>query len=71
MKRTCDGCRAFETKNGLGLGYCSLGFKTVSKPNQPKDRIRAEVVPGEECPKPRTFDQYVAARGAMDKRNDS
>lgn len=50
MKKSCDGCRAY---NSSGVGrVCELGYMT--KDNYPKSFLH---VPQENCPKPRTIQQ--------------
>lgn len=47
MKRSCKGCKALS-ETGI-IGYkCELGYKTDSF-----------MKPLEECPKPRTYAQYI------------
>jgi hypothetical protein len=53
MKRTCNGCRA------LSDNFCLLGYKTVVK--KYFDYLPVEYKPLEECPKPKTNDEYVVA----------
>jgi len=55
MKRTCDGCRALGTDLGNDQLECNLGYKT-------KEEVLMDVVvcliPLEQCPKPKTYDEY-------------
>ena len=54
MKKTCNGCRAV---NG---DFCMLGFKThfVSKFLKPFNVWISVMTPLEQCPKPRTYNEY-------------
>ena len=51
MKRTCDGCKA------LDMEKCDLGYKTQKLYKEHSFLIK--VKPLEECPKPKTNDEYL------------
>ena len=55
MKRTCDGCRAYETGQG-GTQRCWLGYEMddIGKPLTP-------------CPKPKTYRDYIYASNNLRK----
>lgn len=55
LKKTCNGCRAFSD-NGSG-GKCDLGYKVGDK-KVIYNCITIEYKPLEECPKPKTYDEY-------------
>ena len=48
MKRTCGGCRAISGE------FCSLGFKTKKV-----SMLYGDLKPLEQCPKPKTYPEYV------------
>lgn len=57
MKTTCDGCRAQEY---TGLCWkCDLGYKTKEKEWR---GIFMGIAPIEQCPKPRTYNEYILQR---------
>lgn len=53
MKRTCNGCKALSQSKYF---YCELGYKLTSK--REYEGITIECKPLEECPKPKTNDEY-------------
>lgn len=57
MKRNCNNCKALQ-KCVSGLGYeCKLRYKIAAK--EEYDGIPLTYKPLEECPKPKTFYEYV------------
>jgi len=53
VKRTCRGCRAITF---VGTTRCLLGFKIKIIGY---DGIVVGAVPKEECPKPRTYSEFI------------
>ena len=57
MKKSCDGCRAIGKSNN-----CSLGYRTkmlyIPIPAF-GNRMLERMVPLEQCPKPKTYDEYL------------
>jgi hypothetical protein len=59
MKRNCNGCRALDRNNDYFT--CDLGYKI--------EQLKVERVfniggkPLEECPKPKTYDEYLKLKG--------
>jgi hypothetical protein len=58
MKRTCNGCKAFEA---IQENKCGLGFKIEKIYYK---QIVVECKPLEECPKPKTIREYIHYRKA-------
>ena len=56
MKKKCDGCRAFGRSNSCDLGYKTkiLYIPISAFGNRKLERM----VPLEQCPKPRTYNEY-------------
>jgi len=52
MNRNCNGCKALESN-----GWCALGYKI--EPSKTLYNIVVEYKPLDNCPKPKTFQQYV------------
>lgn len=59
MKRTCNDCRALYRVE-FGIVECELGHKIKAKSNY--KGIGVEYKPLEECPKPKTYDEYFKAK---------
>lgn len=65
MKRTCEGCRAFDTDGRMVK--CDLGYRQekiyggVWKPNTAK--------PLEECPKPLTYGKLMELQQIKESNN--
>ena len=57
MKKSCGGCRALEESNGK----CSLGHK-IKPVVHSKFVVTINYKPLEECPKPKTYNQYLNLR---------
>jgi len=55
MKRTCDGCKALDSNE------CNLGFRTEKLYRE--HFFLVKVKPLEDCPKPKTNDEYIALKG--------
>lgn len=58
MKRNCNGCRA-SSRGSYDTYVCMLGYKMESVFND-KYVIYTHGKPLEECPKPKTYDKYMA-----------
>ena len=58
MKRTCNGCRALEKSRNHYR--CDLGYKIEQIMYEKVFSIGAK--PKEDCPKPKTYDEYLALR---------
>jgi hypothetical protein len=59
MKRTCDGCRALRWSIPRYINHsCDLGYRQMVDRN----RFIPDVIPNEECPKPRTYKALHEAR---------
>ena len=55
MKTNCNGCRALEYTS---YNYsCRLGYKIITRP---VFKDIPEGIPQEECPKPLTYDRFIA-----------
>lgn len=58
MKRNCNNCKALQ-KDFCGYGYrCVLGYKIEGLKEY--EGITVSYKPLEECPKPKTFSDYVS-----------
>lgn len=67
MKKTCNGCRAYGRSND-----CDLGYKTeILYIPMPAfgNRILERMVPLEQCPKPRTYDEYILQKKLKIKKD--
>lgn len=60
MKKTCNGCRAYGNSNSCSLGYQTkvLYIPIPAFGNRELERM----VPLEQCPKPRTYNEYLFLR---------
>lgn len=56
MKRTCDGCKAFNDS----FNRCDLGYKI--EPCKHVWFIPVKFRPLEECPKPKTYKELVSGK---------
>lgn len=71
MKRTCNGCRALDQDPG----FCYLGYKIERIYKKVEcagiiDKIE-EWCPMEECPKPRTYNEYLLQEKLLKEREKS
>jgi hypothetical protein len=66
MKRTCNGCKAFDSH-----GYCLLGhpIKTTLE-EKTKRGFTLAYTPTVQCEKPLTIDAYLLAKEFRDVRGD-
>jgi len=56
VKKKCDGCRAFGRSNSCDLGYkTEIRYIPIPALN---NWILERMVPLEQCPKPRTYNEY-------------
>lgn len=64
MKKSCQGCRAFEPSSA-GDATCALGhaIESIRVPVPAFGTSVQRGKPKEECPKPKTYDALLAAKG--------
>lgn len=65
MKKTCEGCRALGMTNGKPR--CALRYQQLPTLI---DGMRVSARPGEECPKPRTWRDYIRISDARRAAGD-
>lgn len=65
LKRTCEGCRAFDTDGRMVK--CDLGYKQEKIYGGPWSPNSAK--PAEECPKPRTYDEFFGLKENLERAN--
>ena len=53
MIKTCHGCLALSQPNPYGPQFCPLGYEVI--------RINHAATPAEECPRPKTHADLIAA----------
>lgn len=62
MKRTCNGCRALAISVRIGF-ECELGFPI----NDTWNGYRHIIAPLQQCPKPKTYEEYFQCREKREK----
>lgn len=66
MKKSYNGCRAYSTTDDYALGYKT---KIIYIPISALDnRILEKMIPLEQCPKPRTYDEYFLQKKLLKEK---
>jgi len=71
VKRTCEGCRAFDPFKNGDRDCCSLNYKVaVSMVINTFLGTIWKYKPLEQCPKPKTYDAYIALRNKLHQKRE-